>query len=325
MAHNATIVSLLHEHLRDLGIDPVPLVGPLVRQGTLGVPDVWKSMLSRAAHATKEGAFGLRVAQRLSVRHLGVLGYLLLSCSSIQEALERAARYQALVATGNLLTWQMNKQEIELSWPALRCATGQVWDELNVGCVAGFTKILSDGAVAPSRVDFVEEPLDSIEVYDQMLGCEVRFRQPVVRICYPIDMLSMAIRGADPVLLELLTEQAEMKLQAVDPREGDLRQQRQALLGLIRIGKVRVEDLAEHNNMSIRAFQRRLATSGTTFQALLDSTRLHLAKQYLGDQGLSLQEAASLLGYREQSSFTRAFQQWTGQTPGHYRRQLFKL
>lgn len=104
-----------------------------------------------------------------------------------------------------------------------------------------------------------------------------------------------------------------------------MRKQRHALLSLIPVGKGRVEDLAEFNRMSTRALQRRLAASGTTFQALLDSSkRLHLAKQYLGDCGLSIQEVASLLGYREQSSFSRAFQQWTGKAPGHYRRKLFQ-
>lgn len=223
MAHNATIVSLLHEHLLNLGLglDPVLLVGPLVRSETLGAPEVWQNMLNRASAAAGQGAFGLRVTQRLSVRHLGVLCYLMIACSSIQEALDRAARYQALVSSGNPLTCRLIEQEIELSWPALRCVAGQIWDELNVGCVARFTKLLTDGAVTPSRVDFVGELLDSIEFYDEMLGCEVRFRQPLVRMCLPADVLCKRIRGGDPVLLEILTEQAELKLQTVDPAEGD--------------------------------------------------------------------------------------------------------
>lgn len=325
MADNATIVSLLHEHLTALGLDPVQLVGPLVRQGTLGTPEVWKSMLDRAANASKQGAFGLRVAQRLSVRHLGILGYLLTSCGSTHEALERAAHYQALVSSGNPMTWHINAEQVEISWPALRCVTGQVWDELTVGCAVRFAQLLSDHHAKPCRVDFVGEPLDLIDTYDEMLGCEVRFRQAIVRICYPLELLQQGIPRADPVLLELLIEQAEAKLQAVDPHEGDLRKQRQMLLGLIPTGRVRIEDLAEQNGMSTRSLQRRLAASGSSFQALLDGTRQHLAKQYLGKAGLSIQEVAALLGYQEQSSFTRAFQQWTGETPGHFRRKLLRL
>ena len=48
-------------------------------------------------------------------------------------------------------------------------------------------------------------------------------------------------------------------------------------------------------------------------------TREQLARQYLGDPGLALAEIGLLLGYSEQSAFTRAFRRWTGQTPQAFR------
>jgi AraC-like DNA-binding protein len=40
---------------------------------------------------------------------------------------------------------------------------------------------------------------------------------------------------------------------------------------------------------------------------------------YLKDPNLSLTEIAFLLGYSEQSAFTRAFRGWQGESPGSYR------
>jgi len=71
--------------------------------------------------------------------------------------------------------------------------------------------------------------------------------------------------------------------------------------------------------------QRRLADSGMTWQHLLDRTREQLARQYLSDRALALAEIALLLGYSEQSAFTRSFKRWTGQTPLAFRTQTVHI
>ena len=53
---------------------------------------------------------------------------------------------------------------------------------------------------------------------------------------------------------------------------------------------------------------------------LLDDTRRHLAEAHLKEGRLDLAEIALLLGYSEQSAFTRAFRAWTGQPPAQWRR-----
>ena len=56
-------------------------------------------------------------------------------------------------------------------------------------------------------------------------------------------------------------------------------------------------------------------------QLMLDNTRMQLARQYLNDRALSVAEIAVLLGFSEQSAFTRAFKRWTGLTPLGFRQQ----
>lgn len=84
-------------------------------------------------------------------------------------------------------------------------------------------------------------------------------------------------------------------------------------------GAPTAEQVARALGLSRRSLQRRLAEQGPTFAELLESTRRTLARGYLGDPALSLAEIAFLLGYREQSSFFRAFKRWYGQTPAGYR------
>jgi len=48
---------------------------------------------------------------------------------------------------------------------------------------------------------------------------------------------------------------------------------------------------------------------------LRDDALCELAEQHLRDPRLSLAEVSALLGYTEQSAFSRAFKRWRGQTP----------
>ncbi|MEL6569763.1 MAG: helix-turn-helix transcriptional regulator, partial [Pseudomonadota bacterium] len=84
-------------------------------------------------------------------------------------------------------------------------------------------------------------------------------------------------------------------------------------------GSTSVDDMARRLNVSKRSLQRRLSEEGTSFQKVLDETRFEMSDRYLKETGLSLPEISYLLGFRETSSFFRAFHGWTCTTPGDYR------
>ena len=68
-----------------------------------------------------------------------------------------------------------------------------------------------------------------------------------------------------------------------------------------------IEVMAPQLNLSSRTLQRRLAEDGLTFQQTLDEARRELARHYLGQSSVELNETAYLLGYEDPNSFFRAF------------------
>jgi len=72
----------------------------------------------------------------------------------------------------------------------------------------------------------------------------------------------------------------------------------------------------------VRTLQTNLSESGLKFSDILEKQRIDLARSYLKQEQLSLDDIAVNLGYSEQSSFGRAFKRWTGTTPMLYRRSL---
>ena len=71
--------------------------------------------------------------------------------------------------------------------------------------------------------------------------------------------------------------------------------------------------------MSPRTLQRRLGEEGLTYQHLIAESRQTLAERLLGESEYDLVEVAFLTGFSDQSTFSRAFKRWCGQTPGDYR------
>ena len=72
-------------------------------------------------------------------------------------------------------------------------------------------------------------------------------------------------------------------------------------------------------NRGEKTVQRGLESEGTSFHQVLEQTRLSLAMKYVRDERLSLSHIAQLLGFSDQSNFTRAFKRWTQYSPGSYR------
>lgn len=79
-------------------------------------------------------------------------------------------------------------------------------------------------------------------------------------------------------------------------------------------------DIAKQLNKSGRTLQRRLSEENLIYQQLVDTARKELAVRLLQTSNYSLAEVAFLSGYAEQSTFTRAFKRWCGQTPTEFKR-----
>ena len=82
-------------------------------------------------------------------------------------------------------------------------------------------------------------------------------------------------------------------------------------------GRAAVE--AREVHISLRTLQRRLQEGGLSFQEVLEQARHQLARHYLHNSALELNEAAYLLGYEDSNSFVRAFRGWEGVPPGQWR------
>ena len=84
--------------------------------------------------------------------------------------------------------------------------------------------------------------------------------------------------------------------------------------------RARLAEVAARIGMSSRTLQRRLSADGLAYQDLVLDARKTLSERLLRRTDYALAEIAFLTGFSDQSTFTRAFKRWNGQTPADYRR-----
>lgn len=288
--------------------------------------DVWREILDLAAALRPDlPAPGLSIGAGVLPRHVGVLGYLVLASDNLAEAVSIYQRYERLFYGVDLAEVVMHQGEVEIRWPRSD-TTGVTADETAIAALVTFLRKQIDNPPPPSRVGFVYQVSpERARACEDFFGCPVEFGASHTLVRFPMSYMSIPMPHREPGLRALLDRQAKALLDALpDPNAFDKAVQ-QLLVRLLPDGEVSVDKVAQAMNQSTRTLQRRLADSGMTWQQLLDRTREQLARQYLGDRALSLAEIALLLGYSEQSAFTRSFKRWTGQTPLAFRTQSVHL
>lgn len=71
----------------------------------------------------------------------------------------------------------------------------------------------------------------------------------------------------------------------------------------------------------MRSLQRLLQEAGVSYSDLVERCRCRAACESLELSQDSIQDLAAKLGYRDASSFARAFRRWTGTAPRTWRKQ----
>lgn len=320
-----TFLKVLAEHLQRHGVDPATVMPTdALRFGLQHLgrypAEAYCQMLLRAAERLNDPLLGLHLGQSIQPAHLGALGYVLLACENLGAALLRIQRYHRLLHDINPIQHHLEGDSMVLQWGVARGKPGALFDETGVTAIVQFARALC-GRVLPVRaVDFVNPPPSQAQPFVDHFGCAVRWGQPVTRLVISLESLQTPLHQPDPVLLGLMEEQVEAALAHL-PDSGDLIElTRRVVRQLARHGVPELEQVAAELRMSPRVFYRRLAERGQQFRQLRDDALRELAELHLADARLTLADISELLGYTEQSAFSRAFKRWSGQSPLTWRK-----
>lgn len=322
---SAALAEMLRQYLDDEGLGAPELRARLAAfTGQQRMPvETWWSLLERIAALRPQPAAGLAIGRRARPHHVGVLGYLAMSCETLGQALARFQRFQPLLHNLTPTLATRRGEDFRLSWDPSYGRSTRLSDEVLVSAMLTLARQLTGRpALRLLGVEFAGPPPDDPAVYEGALECPVRFECRTLVVHLPAAALALPIDTRDPHLRALLDQQAEALLRVLPQADAFLSGLQRGIVAALQDGEPALEQLAARLDVSSRSLYRRLQERGLTYKGVLGETRYELARGYLADPKLSLPEIALLLGYSEQSAFTRAFKSWAGEPPLRYRRRV---
>lgn len=267
---------------------------------------------------------GLRYIDHIQPATFHILGYLILTCANLKDAIEYFIRYETLVNDKHETSLETNGADTHIVY-AIDGAFKKFHIsiiEATLGGMVNFGQWLCGEGFVPREVHFIYEQPAYIAEYKNIFPCPVLFSQPENRIVFDRSMLDLPLRFADSQMLGVFRKQVE-KLHAELSTNGSLGDQiLQYFSKTLFNGDPGIEKVSDHFRMSSRTLQRKLKKEGLSYWEILEGFRKKSALRYLQDKNIAIYDIAFLLGFTDLSSFHRAFKRWYGMPPGEYRNKL---
>lgn len=324
----ARALTCFAELVTDLGGDAEALLGGVgMTAEMLAQPEATISMpgtvalLENAASQLDAPDFGLMLAQRQDFSVLGPIALVASRADTVATALASMVRN---------LPYHVARTSLRLDTSSLE---GRTWlryellpeagklqrQTVEMCCLLAIQalRMLSGEAGSDWQVVLAHKPGISASRYRGFFGCRVDCRQSGHGVIFPEAILQYQVDGANPRIREA-AERFVAHLIRRNPL--DLACQIEELIARqLANGGCSLADIARQLTMHERTLQRRLDAQRIRFADILDGVRKSQARAFLSQSGPPLPEVASLLGYSEQRSLSRACRRWFGTTPAALR------
>lgn len=272
--------------------------------------------------ALRDPYLGLRIGQALRLAAYGMVGFALLSCQKLEEAIKVANGFSPLM---NL------KYPLRLEKRDRVASIALVEHFTLLGAERSFAILLEMSKMLTLLKDVLGQPFKVLQInftlpgdecdamkISAILGAPVNLNQVENSLTFDADYLDQTLPQANNLTHATCFNLCEEQLQAVNQRYELCYQVHTILLN----AKTHIPSLSEIANMlhtSPRTLRRRLEANHTSYNRLLEEVRKKQAIRYLLDTTLSTEAISEKLSYSDAANFRHAFKRWTGSAPREFR------
>lgn len=273
---------------------------------------------------SSDSDFGLHLGEKILTFPGHILFLILFNAPTLEDVLKKLCRYFNLLTDihSPYLTKNRDLTELLLRYNVNGATLDRQSNETNL---AGYTSVLrrmSDDKIRFEGVHFVHPRPKDISEHQRIFNAPLFFDQGENKLVFKTEYLGLPVITSNQSVLENLEKMAK-ELQSKIYNDGPLSEKvSQTIFNMVGTEKTEMESIARKLAISPRNFQNHLKKEGVTFQQLLNHVRKEKAMYMLKNENYSISEIAFLLGYAEQSVFSRAFKRWAGLPPRDYRSQF---
>ena len=301
--------------LRRAGLPQGYLNQPRVLLNTEELFALWRAV----GEVSTNPSIGLLLGTETKTERFHPVGLAALSTENFGLAIDQMARYKQLTCPEEILEEKDSEEwSIQFRWLLADEVEPPVLIECCFAWVLSTARHGTGTRLSPLRVEFVQ-PRAHVKTIERHFGCLVVGGAPRNAIVFRAADAKRPFVTRNAELLGMLAPQFEEELKRENADENFAERVRIAIQQKLTGRRPTIEDIADALHVSSRTLQRRLQEEGSSFQRVLDDARHQLARHYLNNSVLELNEAAYLLGYEDGNSFVRAFRTWEGIPPARWR------
>ncbi len=277
---------------------------------------VWEETVRQ----TQDPYIAIRVAEHFKPSAYSALGLTMAASRHIYDALKRCAQYSKVISDGTMAELEENDTQVAFVLrprPGFRDLTHITSMSATLCCMFHIFRDIAGNTFNLQEVHF-EQSLDSTKPFEEFFNCPVFYNSDSSKLVFNKSEVYAEQPFSHSKLANSLDEWIEEYLSKFQEEKISTKVQKYLLKNLA------YEDLdqpkvAKSLAMSTRMLQRKLQEEGTVYTELLDNCRKKLAIKLIHEKIQPLSEVAHILGFSDQSNFTRAFKRWTGSTPNQFR------
>jgi AraC-like DNA-binding protein len=278
---------------------------------------LWRAI----GEVSSDPAIGLQLGTETRTERFHPVSLAALSTENFGTAVKQMARYKQLTCPEEILqTKDAEEWSIQFRWLLADEVEPTVLIECCFAWVLSVARHGTGTRISPVRVEFVQAR-SHIKTIERHFGCPVVCGAVRNAIVFRATDAQRAFVTRNAELLAMLAPQFEEELKQEKGDESFVDRVRTTIQQKLTGQRPGIDDIAKALHISSRTIQRRLQEGGSSFQRVLEEARHQLARQYLNNSLLELNEAAYLLGYNDANSFVRAFRTWEGVPPARWREE----
>ncbi|MDX2153720.1 MAG: AraC family transcriptional regulator [Bryobacteraceae bacterium] len=284
------------------------------------VDRVWRA----AVELVGDEHLGLHLGESVQPVSLGLLGFAMLSCERVGDALEKMVRYWNLLtdATKLRVTRAGGRARVEMELvdlPGNFLLRNHQPVESSLSAAVSLVGGLSGRRARVLEATFTHAaPAGGVREHERVFGRRPEFEAESNGVVFEAEVLEWSVAHANRSLGAALEEQIQRTLAREE--ESVRGRVRREVARRLRGETPELEAVAKALALSERGLQRELQAEGTTFREVVDDLRKDLAAEYLRDPRHSLLDVSFLLGLSEPSVLHRFVRRWFGCTPAEYRK-----
>jgi AraC-like DNA-binding protein len=263
---------------------------------------------------------GFNVGKHVSFQDFGILGYALISATSLREVYQALGHFQEIgkPMINNHIIEQHDQVIINgtEAYPLGEIYRFAVEDWLGETYIAADVFQIPDLKFTEIRVTFPHDNLD--DLLEQNFGCPVKYNQAQNQVILPKRFLDLPLPLGNKQVYQMCLDSCKTRLESIEHDDPLVIKVRETLLSNIAKNSS-LDDVADQLHLTPRTLRRRLYKVGTSFRDILSEARVILASQYLKQSTMSPKEIAYMLGYASVTSFYRSFKSHFGVTPIEFR------